>query len=92
MSGVVGKLLEDLNKQENRGRMMAVCPRCQKEFVPRTSRQVFCSHICAGTWRGWLTNKMPQNDPCFFHWRIPLEEIERLIRERKETSEAIFPA
>ena len=64
-----------------------VCPECHQYFITRDRRQKFCSHVCAGQKRKFprpgRKDSLPLNDPCFFHWHIPLEEIQRLMEEKQ---------
>ena len=61
------------------------CPECKQQFITRDRRQKFCSHQCAGQIRKFpkqVKYTLPSQNPCFYHWRIPLEEIQRLMEEK----------
>jgi len=63
-----------------------VCPQCKHQFITRDHRQKFCSHTCAGVIHRIPKEPkytLPSQNPCFFNWRIPLEEIERLMEEKQ---------
>ncbi len=68
-----------------------ICEECLKPFTAAKMKQQFCSIECFSLyrhykWRRILELKAKGIDVkklCFFNWRIPLAEIERLMELKK---------
>ena len=59
-----------------------VCPECHHYFTTKKPEQKYCSRRCAMAYRKFpklIRNMALPETPCFFNWRIPLEEIQRLM-------------
>jgi hypothetical protein len=63
-----------------------VCLECGHPFTTKKFEQKYCSRTCASQKRKFPKHGkhlLTSDNPCFFHWRIPLEEIQRLMEEKK---------
>jgi hypothetical protein len=75
-----------LPRRKSRVTYSFVCPECHHYFNARRPEQKYCSRRCAMAYRRFpklVKSKAMFETFGFFNWRIPLEEIQRLMELKK---------